>query len=151
VVYCKRSFLHTWGSALTHHPHVHMIVPGGGKSWVSCRPLFLLSVDVLSALFRGLFLDKLRAAYQAGALQFFGKHARLIDPRAFAAYLALHRLMAECHEPTYAVQQIAAYSIISSARADQDPRHVEAQRVGSLLVSHHLPTRSTPLASVRTR
>ena len=70
-----------------------MIVPGGGfsldgKSWVSCRPLFLLSVDVLSALFRGLFLDKLRAAYRAGALQFFGKHARLIDPRAFAAYLA---------------------------------------------------------------
>ena len=51
-------------------------------------PLFLLSVDVLSALFRGLFLDKLRAAYRAGALQFFGKHARLIDPRAFAAYLA---------------------------------------------------------------
>jgi hypothetical protein len=87
------SVLHTWGSALTHHPHVHMIVPGGGfsldgKSWVSCRALFLLSVDVLSALFRGLFLDKLRAAYRAGALQFFGKHARLAHPRAFAAYLA---------------------------------------------------------------
>src|SRR6266699_4107311 len=87
------SVLHSWGSALTHHPHVHMIVPGGGfsldgKSWISCRPLFLLSVDVLSALFRGLFLDKLRAAYRAGALQFFGKHTRLIDPRAFAAYLA---------------------------------------------------------------
>src|SRR6516225_946334 len=87
------SVLHTWGSALTHHPHVHMIVPGGGfsldgKSWVSGRPLFLLPVGVLSALFRGLFLDKLRAAYRAGMLQFFGKHARLIDPRAFAAYLA---------------------------------------------------------------
>jgi len=87
------SVLHTWGSALTHHPHVHTIVPGGGfslegKRWLSCRPLFFLSVDVLSALFRGLLLDKLRAAYRAGALQFFGKHARLIDPRAFAAYLA---------------------------------------------------------------
>jgi Putative transposase/Transposase zinc-binding domain len=87
------SVLHTWGSALTHHPHVHMIVPGGGfsldgKSWVSSRPLFLLSVEVLSALFRGLFLDKLRAAYRAGALAFFGTHARLTDPRAFAAYLA---------------------------------------------------------------
>ena len=87
------SVLHTWGSALTHHPHVHMIVPGGGfsldgKSWVSCRPLFLLSVDVLSALFRGLFLHKLRAAYQAGSLQFFGKHATLCERRAFAAYLA---------------------------------------------------------------
>ena len=87
------SVLHSWGSAMNHHPHVHMIVPGGGLSldgqrWLSCRPLFLLSVEVLSALFRGLFLDKLRAAYQAGALQFFGKHTRLIDPRAFAAYLA---------------------------------------------------------------
>jgi hypothetical protein len=87
------SVLHTWGSALTHHPHVHMIVPGGGfsldgKRWVSSRPLFLLPVEVLSALFRGLFLDKLRAAYRAGELQFFGKHARLIDPRAFSAYLA---------------------------------------------------------------
>jgi Putative transposase/Transposase zinc-binding domain len=87
------SVLHTWGSALTHHPHVHMIVPGGGFSldgskWVSCRPLFLLAVEVLSALFRGLFLDKLRTAYRAGMLQFFGKHTRLIDPRAFAAYLA---------------------------------------------------------------
>src|SRR6516225_1111278 len=87
------SVLHTWGSALTHHPHVHMIVPGGGfsldgKRWVSCRPLFLLSVEVLSDLFRGLFLHKLRAAYRAGALQFFGPHAQLIDPRAFAAYLA---------------------------------------------------------------
>jgi hypothetical protein len=87
------SVLHTWGSALTHHPHVHMIVPGGGfsldgKSWVSCRQLFLLSVEVLSALFRRLFLDKLRAAYRAGALQFFGTHARLSDPRAFATYLA---------------------------------------------------------------
>ena len=70
-----------------------MIVPGGGfsldgNSWVSCRPLFLLSVEVLSDLFRGLFLHKLRAAYRAGALQFFGPHAQLIDPRAFAAYLA---------------------------------------------------------------
>jgi len=87
------SVLHTWGSALTHHPHVHMIVPGGGfsldgKSWVSSRPLFLLPVEVLSALFRGLFMDKLRAAYRTGELQFFGKYARLIDPRAFAAYLA---------------------------------------------------------------
>jgi len=87
------SVLHTWGSALTHHPHVHMIVPGGGFSldgskWVSARPLFLLPVEVLSALFRGVFLDKLGAAYRAGALEFFGKHERLRDPRAFAAYLA---------------------------------------------------------------
>jgi hypothetical protein len=87
------SVLHTWGSALTHHPHVHMIVPGGGialdgKNWVSCRPGFFLPVRVLSRLFRRLFLDKLVAAHQAGQLQFFGRHAPLTHAQAFAAYLA---------------------------------------------------------------
>ena len=87
------SVLHSWGSALTHHPHVHMIVPGGGISldgtkWLSCRPGFFLPVRVLSRLFRRLFLDKLVAAHQAGQLQFFGTHASLIDAQAFAAYLA---------------------------------------------------------------
>jgi hypothetical protein len=87
------SVLHTWGSALTHHPHVHMIVPGGGISldgtrWVTCRPNFFLSVRVLSRLFRRLVLQKLANAYQVGQLQFFGKHASLTNARAFAAYLA---------------------------------------------------------------
>jgi hypothetical protein len=87
------SVLHTWGSALTHHPHVHMIVPGGGisldgKRWVACRPNFFLYVGVLSRLFRRLVLEKLDAAHRAGALQFFGKHASLTNARAFAAYLA---------------------------------------------------------------
>ena len=87
------SVLHTWGSALTHHPHVHMIVPGGGisldgKSWVSCRPGFFLPVRVLSRLFRRLFLEKLAAAHRAGQLQYFATRARLADPQAFAAYLA---------------------------------------------------------------
>jgi hypothetical protein len=87
------SVLHTWGSAMTHHPHVHMIVPGGGlsldgKSWVSCRPRFFLPVQVLSRLFRRLFLQKLLAAHRAGRLKFFGAHAHLVGARAFAAYLA---------------------------------------------------------------
>ena len=87
------SVLHTWGSALTHHPHVHMIVPGGGISldgtrWVSCRPDFILPVEVLSCLFRGLFLAKLVAAHRAGCLKFFGVHAHLDDIRTFKAYLA---------------------------------------------------------------
>jgi hypothetical protein len=87
------SVLHTWGSALTHHPHVHMIVPGGGfsldgKSWVSCPANFFLPVRVLSRLFRRLLLDKLAAAHKAGELQFFGDHAKLADAKAFAAYLA---------------------------------------------------------------
>jgi hypothetical protein len=87
------SVLHTWGSALTHHPHVHMIVPGGGFSldgnkWVSCRLGFFLPVRVLSRLFRRLFLQKLLAAHQVGELQFFNNHARLADRKAFAAFLA---------------------------------------------------------------
>jgi hypothetical protein len=85
------SVLHTWGSAMTHHPHVHMIVPGGGialdgKRWVSCRPGFFLAVRVLSRLFRRLFLEKLTAAHKQ--LQFFGDHAPLADAQAFATHLA---------------------------------------------------------------
>jgi hypothetical protein len=87
------SVLHTWGSAMTHHPHVHMIVPGGGLAkdgsrWISCRPNFLLPVRVLSKLFRRLMLEKLAAAHGAGDLQFFGAHAHLADTKAFAAFLA---------------------------------------------------------------
>jgi Putative transposase/Transposase zinc-binding domain len=85
--------LHTWGSAMTHHPHVHMIAPGGGISldrtrWQSCRLGFFLPVRVLSRLFRGLFLAKLRTAHAADRLKFFGNHAALADRRAFAAFLA---------------------------------------------------------------
>jgi Putative transposase/Transposase zinc-binding domain len=85
--------LHTWGSTMTHHPHVHMIVPGGGISldgsrWVSCRPRFLLPVPVLTKLFQGLMLHKLLAAHKAGRLTFFGQHAHLAERKAFAAYLA---------------------------------------------------------------
>ena len=80
--------LHTWGSALTHHPHAHIIVPGGGLSpdgqhWIACRPRFLLSVEVLSRLFRRLFLERLTAAYQAGRLEFFADHAGLAEPARF--------------------------------------------------------------------
>ena len=85
--------LHTWGSTMTHHPHVHMIVPGGGISldgsrWVSCRPRFLLPVPVFSELFRGRMLAKLLAAHKAGQLKFFGQHTHLAERKAFAAYLA---------------------------------------------------------------
>jgi len=87
------SVLHTWGSALTHHPHVHMIVPGGGISldgtrWVACRPGFFLPVRVLSRLFRRLVLEKLDAAHCAGQLQFFGKLVALTNAQAFTAHLA---------------------------------------------------------------
>jgi hypothetical protein len=86
------SVLHTWGSALTHHPHVHMIVPGGGLShdgqrWVACRKNFFLPVRALSRLFRRLFLEKLVAAHAAGRLRFFGAHANLAHIGVFAAWL----------------------------------------------------------------
>jgi hypothetical protein len=68
------SVLHTWGSAMTHHPHVHIIVPGGGLSedgerWIACRPGFFLPVRVLSRLFRRLFLGMLKTAHAAGRLR----------------------------------------------------------------------------------
>src|ERR1700680_3502321 len=91
------SVLHTWGSAMTHHPHVHMIVPGGGISldgsrWISSAQDYLLPVPVLSRLFRHLMLEMLLAAHDAGRLQFFGDHAHLAGKAAFKAYLApLHR------------------------------------------------------------
>src|SRR4030081_3818675 len=87
------SVLHTWGSAMTHHPHLHMIVPGGGLSmdggrWISWKPNFLLPVRVLSKLFRRLMLEKLLAAHGAGRLQFLGSHAHLADAKTLAAFLA---------------------------------------------------------------
>src|SRR5437899_11188285 len=85
--------LHSWGQNLLFHPHLHCVVPGGGISLdgtrlVSCRPRFFLPVRVLSRLFRRLFLGKLFAAHQTGRLAFFGDHAALAEPRAFAAFLA---------------------------------------------------------------
>jgi hypothetical protein len=86
------SVLHTWGSALTHHPHIHCIVPGGGLSldgdrWIPCKRGFFLPVRVLSRLFRRLFLERLTRAHRDDRLQFFGALANLADPQAFDAYL----------------------------------------------------------------
>jgi hypothetical protein len=88
--------LHTWGSALTHHPHVHMVVPGGGialdgQRWIASRPAFLLPVRVLGKLFRGVFLSRLLALYDAGKLGFFGSLAPLADRPAFLRHLASAR------------------------------------------------------------
>jgi hypothetical protein len=85
--------LHTWGSALTHHPHVHGIVPGGGVSsdgerWVACRRGFFLPVRVLSRLFRRRFIEELQMLHRAGQLQFFGDDASLAEPQAFTRWLA---------------------------------------------------------------
>src|SRR5271157_4463776 len=87
------SVLHIWGSAMTHHPHVHMIVPGGGLSadgrrWIAGRADYLLPVPVLSRLFRGLVLSMLLEAHGEGRLKFFGEHAALAGEKAFKAFLA---------------------------------------------------------------
>ena len=101
--------LHTWGSALTHHPHVHGIVPGGGLSldserWVACKPGVFLPVRVLSRLFRRRFLEELDKAYRAGLLQFFGEYATLADATAFADWLAPLR---KCEWVVYAKRPFA--------------------------------------------
>ena len=101
--------LHTWGSAMTHHPHVHGIVPGGGLSldaqrWVGCRPGFFLPVRVLSRLFRRLFLEALQSAYQAGQLQFFGEHQGLGEEKAFLDWL---KPLRKCEWVVYAKRPFA--------------------------------------------
>ena len=95
--------LHTWGSALAHHPHAHIIVPGGGLSpkpasaqaggqhWIACRPGFFLSVRVLSRFFRRLFLERLTTVYQGGRLEFFAEQAALAEPAVFKAHLGALR------------------------------------------------------------
>ena len=101
--------LHTWGSALTHHPHVHGIVPGGGLSadadrWIACKPGFFLSVRVLSRLFRRRFLEELDRLYRSGRLQFFGEHAALANSHIFARWLAPLR---QCEWVVYAKRPFA--------------------------------------------
>jgi len=96
--------LHTWGSGLTHHPHVDGIVPGGGLAldehrWVPCKPGFFLSVRVLSRLFRRRFLEELENAHRNGRLRFFGEHVDLADAAAFADWLSPLR---QCEWVVYA-------------------------------------------------
>ena len=101
--------LHTWGSALTHHPHVHGIVPGGGLApdgahWIACRPGFFLPVRVLSRLFRRRYLEELDKAHRAGQLRFFGDEAGLADPTAFAAWI---KPLRQCEWVVYAKRPFA--------------------------------------------
>jgi len=101
--------LHTWGSSLTHHPHVHGIVPGGGlavdgRRWIACRRGFFLPVRVLSRLFRRRFLEALQQAHRNGQLRFFGEHTSLLDPQAFARWLMPLR---QCEWVVYAKRPFA--------------------------------------------
>jgi Putative transposase/Transposase zinc-binding domain len=109
--------LHTWGSALTHHPHVHMIVPGGGLSddgsrWISSRSNFLVHVNVLARLFRGKFLTMLTNAHAEGRLKFFNTHAGLAAKRAFKRFLTPLRKIewvVYCKDPFAGPEQVLRY------------------------------------------
>lgn len=111
------SVLHTWGSAMTHHPHVHMIVPGGGLSpdgaaWIPCRRNFFLPVRVLSRLFRRLFLEGLVKLHQAGQLKFFNNQSSLADLAPFKSILAPLRKIewvAYAKEPFAGPKSVLAY------------------------------------------
>ncbi len=109
--------LHTWGQTLTHHPHVHCIVPGGGLSfdgqtWIACRPGFFLPVRVLSRLYRRLFLEKLATAYRAGKLRFSGSLENLAKESNFTAHIApLRRIqwVVYAKKPFAGPKQVLAY------------------------------------------
>ena len=109
--------LHTWGSTMTHHPHVHMIVPGGGLSddgakWIAAKPDFLVHVNVLRCLFRGKMLGLLTDAHAEGRLQFFGNLAPLADKRTFKRFLApLRRIkwVVYCKDPFGGPEQVLRY------------------------------------------
>ena len=109
--------LHTWGSAMTHHPHVHMIVPGGGLSedrsrWIAARSNFLLHVDVLKSLFRGRFLALLTKAHADGKLKFYNRLAALADKKLFKRLLApLRRIdwVVYCKPPFAGPKQVLRY------------------------------------------
>jgi hypothetical protein len=132
--------LHTWGSALTHHPHVHGIVPGGGlaadgKTWIACRPGFFLPVRVLSRLFRRRFLEGLQDLHRAGRLEFFGEHAALHDAKVFRQWLAPMRRqewVVYAKRPLAGPQAVLAYlsrythrvAISNSRLVAMDPRGV---------------------------
>ncbi|MGH6703952.1 MAG: IS91 family transposase [Bradyrhizobium sp.] len=132
--------LHTWGQALTHHPHIHCVVPGGGLSpdgtrWIASRPNFFLAVKPLARLFRALFLKRLTVAFNAGALHFFGDLASLARPDAFAGYIATTRRInwvVYAKRPFGGPAQVLAYlgrythrvAIVNSRIVAFDDRHV---------------------------
>src|SRR5207302_3237144 len=132
--------LHTWGQNLQFHPHVHCVVPGGGLSpdgarWIAGRPNFFLAVKPLAQLFRRLFLERLTAAFNAGALGFFGDHASLADPAAFTAHVAVMRRIdwiAYAKKPFGGPAQVLAYlgrythrvAIANSRLVARDDDHV---------------------------
>ena len=134
------SVLHTWGSALTHHPHVHMIVPGGGiaadgSTWISSRPDFLVHVKVLARLFRGKFLAMLIDAHSDGRLKFFNTHIGLADMQTFKKFLAPLRRskwVVYCKQPFAGPEQVLRYLSRYTHRVAISNRRLVAADDGSV-------------------
>ena len=139
--------LHTWGQTLTHHPHVHCVVPGGGLSpdgtrWIAGRPDFFLAVKPLAKLFRRLFLERLQKAFDAGALNVFGELGSLADPACWQAQIAKIRRIdwvVYAKKPFGGPAQVLAYlgrythrvAIANSRLVDLDDDHVGLRQHGS--------------------
>jgi hypothetical protein len=147
--------LHTWGQTLTHHPHVHCIVPGGGLSpcgdrWIACRQGFFLPVRVLSRLYRRLFLEKLTAAHRAGKLKFFGDLKHLADRSAFDAELAPLRSIEWLFTPSDRLPAPSRCSPISPATRTASPSPITGSSrsmmtaspsPGATIATEHGPSR----------
>ncbi|MCL4159678.1 UNVERIFIED_CONTAM: hypothetical protein GTU68_002141 [Idotea baltica] len=137
------SVLHTWGSAMTHHPHVHMIVPGGGISldgtqWISCHANFLLSVRVLSRLFRRLFLEMLVKACEDGQLSFYGQHADLAEPAKFTRFL---KPLRKCEWVVYAKRPFGGPEAVLSYLSRYTHRIAVSNRRLVAADQHHVALR----------
>ena len=143
--------LHTWGQTLTHHPHVHCVVPGGGLSldgtrWVAGRPNFFLAVKPLSRLFRRLFLERLQDAFDAKGLGFFGDLAHLAEPAASHAYLAAARASIGSSTPRSRSADPRKYSPISGATPIASPSPTAASKTAMTIMSP-LPGRTIATAA----
>ena len=132
--------LHTWGSALTHHPHVHMVVPGGGLSldgsrWIASRANFLVHVNVLARLFRGKMLAMLMDAHDANQLTFFNTHAGLAEKRTFKRFIApLRRIkwVVHCKAPFAGPEQVLRYLSRYTHRVAISNRRLVAAEDGAI-------------------
>ncbi len=142
--------LHTWGQTLTHHPHIHCVVPGGGLSrdgtrWIAGRPDFFLAVKPLAKLYRRLFLERLQKAYDAGALRFFGDLANLTDPQNFLALVAGMRganWVVYAKKPFGGLRAAAPFAIVSAMPAANVLAIFTARLVAPtarVIITHHSP------------
>src|SRR6202034_4742871 len=146
--------LHPWGQTLTHHPHVHCLVPGGGlatdgERWIACKPNFLLSVHALSRTFRRLFLDGLAAAFRRGELGFFGELGPLADPATFAERmraLSQSAFVVYAKPPFGGPERVLAYLARYTHRTAIANSRLRARAAGAgeTLHNHHASPRARP-------